>query len=380
LACACWLFAQRPAALDEAWRLAANGDRDGAMRLLAKLVQDGPKNADVRLLYGSLLSEAGNGSEAVSQLQEAVRLRPRSAEAQNALGEAYSRFGNEKAARDCFRNAVALKPDFATAHLNLGQALLAANESKAAEAHLDRAIALFGRDPDAADAYYLRAKIDTAQSDDAGAAKLLEKAVALRPNMAEAWSDLGQARKLLLDQRGALDALLRAVAADPNDAVAQYRLGAIYLDEDQYEPAIEHLSEASRINPADQSTLNALQLALRRARRAQEAEQVRERLATLLRNRDRTDQNALNAIKINNEGAKLEKAGDLRAACDKYRIALQLYPDHVGIRVNYAVVLLRLGQWTEGLTQLREAQRRDPENAKIKAALADALKQAPHVK
>ena len=62
---------------------------------------------------------------------------------------------------------------------------------------------------------------------------------------------------------------------------------------------------------------------------------------------------------------------------EKYRQALELSPEHVGIRVNYAVALLRLGQWTEGLTQLHEALLRDPENAKIKAALKDAMAQAP---
>ncbi len=57
----------------------------------------------------------------------------------------------------------------------------------------------------------------------------------------------------------------------------------------------------------------------------------------------------------------------------KYREAVRLNPEHVGIRVNYAIALLRLGQWTEGLTELHEALRRDPGNASIKAALNEAL-------
>src|SRR5581483_1776387 len=89
------------------------------------------------------------------------------------------------------------------------------------------------------------------------------------------------------------------------------------------------------------------------------------------------NQNAVAAIKINNEGASLEKAGNMPAAVEKYREALNLYPDHVGIRVNYAIALLRTGEWTEGLNQLHEAGLRDPANAKIKAALQDALSQAP---
>jgi predicted Zn-dependent protease len=79
---------------------------------------------------------------------------------------------------------------------------------------------------------------------------------------------------------------------------------------------------------------------------------------------------------MNNKGSALEKAGDVRGALEKYRAALDLYPDHVGIRTNLAIALLKLGQWDQGLSQLREALRRDPGNAKLQAALADALAQA----
>ncbi len=376
LACCGGLLAQN-ATLEDAWVLVKSGDRAGALRMAERVVQADPKNADARLLYGSLLSDAGNGQEALLQMSEAVKLRPKSAEAQNDLGEAYHRFGKADAARECFAKATALKADFGIAHLNLGQSLLEANDLRGAAAHLDRAIVLLGQTEDAADAQYLRAKVFNAKSDTQSAAVHLEKAVALRPAMAEAWSDLGQARRTLSDEKGALEAFQRAVQANPSDAVAQYRLGTQLLDADQLEPAIEHLSRASQLNATDQSTLNSLQLALRRAGRTEEAEAVRQKLAMQLRNRDKTDQNALNAVKMNNEGAELEKKGDLRAACEKYRAALGLDPEHVGIRVNYAVALLRLGQWRDGLDELREALRRDPDNAKIKAAFEDAQAQAP---
>jgi hypothetical protein len=45
--------------------------------------------------------------------------------------------------------------------------------------------------------------------------------------------------------------------------------------------------------------------------------------------------------------------------------------------VNYAVALLRLGEWTAGLDELHGALQRDPENAHIRALLTDALAQAP---
>jgi tetratricopeptide (TPR) repeat protein len=184
-------------------------------------------------------------------------------------------------------------------------------------------------------------------------------------------------RKLLRNDRGALAAFQHAVHLDADDAVAQYRLGAEYLRQDKPADAVGPLQEAYRVNPEDQSTLNSLQIALRRSGRNQEAEKIKAQLAELLRKRDQFSQDALRAVRINNEGAALQKTGDLRAALEKYREALGLYPEHVGIRVNYAVALLRLGQWTEGLTELHEALNRDPGNGRIKAVLDDALAQAP---
>ena len=82
-------------------------------------------------------------------------------------------------------------------------------------------------------------------------------------------------------------------------------------------------------------------------------------------------------IELNNQGAALEKAGNLSEALEKYRAALERYPDHVGIRLNFAVALLRLGQWKQGIAELQEVVRRDPNNLPAKKALQEALAQAP---
>ncbi|HLH04735.1 MAG TPA: tetratricopeptide repeat protein [Bryobacteraceae bacterium] len=363
--------------LERAWNLAGNGDRSQAIQLLEHTVRQFPNNSDARLLLGSLLSEAGDAPEAIDQLTAAVRLAPRSADAQNALGEAYLAAGDFKDARSPFEQALKLKPQYAIAQLNLGSVLLQAGDFNAAAAHLDRAIELLGRDADAAYARYLRAKAYSAASDPQNAAKLLEQAIALRPEYAEAWSDLGQARRLLLDDAGALAAEKRAVELKPSDPVAQYRLGAEYLRQDQIDAAIEHLQTANQLKPGDQSTLNALQSALRQAGRSAEADEIKRRLADLLREKDRQNQDELEAVKLNNEGADLQRAGHLAEAAAKYKQAVALYPAHAGIRVNYAVALLRLGRWTDGLNELHEALERDPGNAQIRSALNDALRQAP---
>jgi protein O-GlcNAc transferase len=363
--------------LEEAWRLAAGGKRGEAIHVLQKLVAFEPRNTDARLLLGSLLMEDGDKSASIEQLETAVKLRPRSEEAYNALGEAYNKFGETAAAKAAFEHAVAIKPNDGVAQLNLGQVLVAQGDLTRAANHLDRALSLLGQTDDAADAHYLRAKIYSTQSQPRAAVAQLETAVRIRPNFAEAWSDLGQARKQLVDEAGALTAYEHAVTVNPRDAVAQYRLGAEYLHHGKTQPAIDHLRQAYELNPSDQSTLNALQMALRRSGDLDGANRLKQQLADLLSDRDRVNRNKLMAVQINTDGVALEKSGDLRGALGKYRDASRLDPSHVGIRINYGVALLRSGQWTEGLDELHQAWQLDPHNEQLRATLKDALIQAP---
>ena len=376
IACAGLLLAQS-ASVDRAWDLLAKGNRPEAVRVLQQTITDNPRDGEARLLLGSIFAEEGNGSEAIRQLREAVRLMPRSPAAHNALGEALSHAGDMNAARSAFEKALAVDPEFAQAHVNLGSALVESGDSGAAAGHLDRAIRILGKSADAAYPYYLRAKIYTENDKPGKAMDALQTSVSLQPDFAEAWSDLGQARKTMLDDEGAFAAFKRSVELSPDNAVSQYRLGAEYLRQGNAHDAVLHLRESFQLNPTNQSTLYSLQLALRQDGQFEEAARVKQKLTEVLREIDRESQNAFAALKLNNEGAALEKAGNLRGAVERYRQARALDPTHVGIHVNFGVALLRLGQWREGLAELREALRLDPANAKIQAALDDALKQAP---
>lgn len=364
----------QPSSVEPVWKLIAAGKRPEAVAMLRELIKRDPRNGDARLLLGSVLMEDGQ-RESIDQLAEGVRLQPTSAEAHNALGEAYVAFDNPKAALPEFERAVKLNPRLAVAHVNLAAILVEQGQNQPAAVHLDQAIQLIGSNSEAAYPHYLRAKIYNGDRDAAKASSELEKAVSLSPDFAEAWSDLGETRKTLGDDDGSLKALRRSVELNPTGAVARTRLGTKLLDIGSAHEAVGHLEEAVRLDPKNQTALNSLLLALRRDGQPQRADVVKKQLAELIRERDRNDQNAVTALELNNNGAALEKTGDLRGALAKYRSALLLFPDHTGIRTNLAVVLLKLGRWDEGLAEFRETLRRDPNNAELKRALDDALEQ-----
>ena len=369
--------AAESAKVQAARKLLAQGKTELAARALAEEIHDNPADGPAYLLLGEMLNDANRSSEAMEPLTNAVRLLPDSAEAHNALGEALNNLNSLSAAQAEFEKALQLDPNLPLAHLNLGMVLAETEELSRAAEQLDLAIAKLGATQDGARAHYLRAKVYTDLSQVERASAELHLAVKIAPDFAEAWSDLGEARKTLLDDAGALTAFERAVALSPADPVALSRLGNELYRQGKLKRAIIELEKADHINPQDQTTLNGLQAALRADGQTARANQIKARLVAVLRERDRNMQNELSAVRLSGEGAKLEKAGDLKGALDKYRQGLQLAPDDVGIRVNLAITLLRLQQWKEGLSQLAESMRRRPGDPELKAAWDDALRQAP---
>ncbi len=370
------LLAQGQSSLERARELVSKGSFDKAEAMLRQTIAADPNNIDARVLLGTTLALQGVRGEAIEQLAEAVRLNPSSATAHNEFGMVLSRFVEVKGARQEFERSLELDPGLAEAHVNLSLVLAQAGELAAARDHLDRAIELQGNNPKAAYAHYLRARIWAAQDQIDKAIVELQRALHLRPDYAEAWSDLGGMRRLALDNAGAIGALQRAVALKPDDALAQYRLGQLYLQDGQAFKAVQHLKQALFYTPNDRATLYNLMLALRKAGRPEEARPIEKRMAELQHQSDRASEVGFAASDLNSEGIQLERSGDIRAALAKYRAALDLDPTGFGFRLNYALALCRLGRWRDGIVELREVLRLDPDNADAAKALYIAVDKA----
>src|ERR1700730_5941417 len=315
------LLASGQSSLERARELVSVGSLDKTEAMLRQTIAADPSNIDARVLLGKTLALQGVRGEAIEQLAEAVRLNPNSATAHNEFGMVLSRFVEVKAARQEFERALELDPGLAEAHVNLSLVLLQAGELAAAGDHLDRAIELQGNNPKAAYAHYLRAKIWAAQDQTDKAMVELQTAVHLRPNYAEAWSDLGGMRRLALDHAGAIRAVQRSVALKPDDALAQYRLGQLYLQDGHALEAVEHLKQALFYAPNDRATLYNLLLALRKTARMEDAKPIEKRMSELQHQSDRASEVGFAASGLNTEGIQLERSGDIRAALAKYRAA-----------------------------------------------------------
>jgi tetratricopeptide (TPR) repeat protein len=360
--------AEQPS-IEKARALLAKGELKEAAVALHEVAAAEPGNVDARILLGTTLSLLGKRGESIEQLREVVRLQPDSARAYNTLGMVLSRFVEVKAAREAFEKSLQLDPNLAEARVNLALVLAQAGEFVRAGEHLDRAIQLQRETQAAAYSHYLRAKIWVAQKEMGNAVSELETAVMLRPNYAEAWSDLGGIRRLEGDPKSAQQALERAVALNPDDEKAQYRLGMQYLQNAEPHKAVDHLRNVLRHDPDDRAALYNLALALRRDGQEDEAKRVDDRLSKLLQSRSKVAAAGHAIGDLNDGGRALEESGDIRAALEKYRAALDLDPADAVVRLNYGLALGRLRRWQESAAELREVLRLDPNNA----AAANAL-------
>ena len=118
------------------------GDLAGAIAEYRKAIALKPDYAEAHYNLGNALRDQGDLPGAVAAYRKAIALKPDYAEAHNNLGNALRDQGDLAGAVAAYRKAIALKPDLAEAHYNLGNALGDQGDLAGAIAAYRKAIAL----------------------------------------------------------------------------------------------------------------------------------------------------------------------------------------------------------------------------------------------
>ncbi|MCU0547382.1 MAG: tetratricopeptide repeat protein [Oscillatoriaceae cyanobacterium Prado104] len=194
--------------------LQAEGKIAAAIRSYSQALEFQPNFAEVRANIGSMYFKMGHLSEAIAHYQQAISLSPNLAGAHWNLGKVYHKAGNTEAAIVCFKRTSELNPQLVGAdfHFNLGNRLLSQ-----------------GKRDEAVESY--------------------EKAIAIKPDWAEAYANIGSARS----QQGNIDAAItyyqKALDLKPELAVLNFNLGNSFLQLYNYEAGINHYRKALEFNP-----------------------------------------------------------------------------------------------------------------------------------
>jgi Flp pilus assembly protein TadD len=149
---------------------------------------------------------------------------------------------------------LAEKPDVAFAHSQLGYVFTALKRVSEARTEYERAVAL---DPQMSEAW-LNLGLLLVDSDPPAAVTALKKAVELLPTQSRPRFLLGVAQERIGDMKGAIESLEGAAHLDPKNVETLVRLGSIYLGQKQYEGAEAKFRAALAIEPKQLAALQGL--------------------------------------------------------------------------------------------------------------------------
>lgn len=170
-------------------------------------------------------------------------------------------------------------------------------------------------------------------NDEVLALKFLGKSIAIKPQSIEKWSDLAQKLMELGKIQHSVHILSKVcqseVARSNVKALAFFRLGIIYQDNQMLDQAIVSYQKALALEP---SMISASM----------------------------------------NLGNALSAANELHEALKTFELALQQEPNHTWLLFNKALVLDKLGSVEASITSLALALQNDPDNAHVLFALGGA--------
>ncbi|HYK00970.1 MAG TPA: sulfatase-like hydrolase/transferase [Thermoanaerobaculia bacterium] len=176
------------------------------------------------------------------------------------------------------------------------------------------------------------------------AVALYRQAVALTPNDADAWYNLGVAAAECCDREEARQALTTAARLDPKRAATHNALGILQMEAGEPEGAVRTFQQAIESDPRDARGWNNLGNALRTLGRLNEAETAYRKATTLA---------PTYADPFNGLGVLLVQQRLPREALPYFETAIRNQPDFYEAQLNRGIALQEAGDRAGAVAQYR---------------------------
>jgi tetratricopeptide (TPR) repeat protein len=304
-------------------------DYEHAIELFQKALALDPRKAEAAFFIGDANINLKRYEAAIAALKQATGINPSSATSFSLLGTAYRLNQRHKEAVEAYSTAlnISVKDEHwsagwdknTRAYLTKSQNALDPNYRKSAEEYFDEG----------------RAYLDDKKFPEA--VESLKQAIKLKPDYALAHGFLGQAYRPLNRNDEAIEALKEAIRLEPNSAVFHGILGETYLDLKKYRESVTELERALQLKPADR---------------------WRESLNVVA---DELFQEAVHDV----ETKAYENARD------KLLLVNRINPNADLAFAFLGIAYLRLKNYPEAVTALKEALRLEPKKASTWAVLGD---------
>jgi tetratricopeptide (TPR) repeat protein len=216
---------------------------------------------------------AGIGLSSAAQSNTTLKADPRWEQGRKHLAA-----GKAAEASAVFDELIKLYPGEADLHLFQAIALLRLRQPQAAELNVKRAVAA---DPNHVEARTLLGWIESEVRGDFDAAiRDYQRVVELRPDLPEAYNNLGVAQKKKGELTRAADNFNRALALKADYGAALSNRGWVFAEQHRWTEARRDFEQALKLNPADDGALYGLSQALREVRDYSAAQQALGRLTS----------------------------------------------------------------------------------------------------
>jgi Tfp pilus assembly protein PilF len=198
-------------------------------------------------------------ADPLTALERRVRDGRASAAETVQLGEVYLQRGEPLRAAEMAFRARKADPNLAAAHHLLGTLYLAGGDPAKARASFREAVRVA---PEALGPRLSLARFEVDQRNVPAALEQAQAAVKIDRNSAEAWLLAGKIQRLAHSDSSSRASFQRAITLDPNLAEAQFELGVLALDFDNYAEAVAPLDRAYQLGLRTPQSLCCLALAL----------------------------------------------------------------------------------------------------------------------
>ncbi|MBI1211506.1 MAG: tetratricopeptide repeat protein [Alphaproteobacteria bacterium] len=237
-------------------------DEQTTDKLLRQVLARDPNNAIALHNLGVSLARRGLASEAAGLTERAIALRPGRPDMLSSHAFALQLKGKLDAAAALYRQALARDPLYVAAHENLSRLLWAQGKHEVFTADLDAAIA---RHPNSTALLLTRGSLLGFAERFADAREAFARALRIEPDNAAAHDGYARMSAEFGDDKQAVEHHARAVSLAPSASTPRANYGHTLLRFGEVEAAVKMLDSAVERDPADQSALGILTLALRAA-------------------------------------------------------------------------------------------------------------------
>lgn len=346
------------------------GQVAAAVAQLDAAVAGGLDSPEVRRILATAHSVTGDVARSVQHLREGLRRNPRDERSWLLLARTLDDAGRLAEAEKVLREAVAELPGASVVRWRLSTTLEKLQRADDSDRDLlglaDRFVLLVGR----GELYRALARLAEQHLDYERTIELLRRGVSMTPNHAAGHRALGRA--YLENGRDAegYGELVIALLLAPEDVETLTALGRRHLTAGRADRAVEALARAVDADPADRLAVHAYAEALNRAGRSVEGKQLVEEAERLLARAIEGDRRARTAAALRLDAEVRAAARDYPAAIDLWRQAMSLQPGGSAAHVRLAEALAAAGRADEALAEYRTALSRGA-GADIHLRLAD---------